>query len=118
MVIRRGQIYDGEFTIERLLEQNICHQAIFYRTEIFYKLGNYDLNYPVCADWELNLRFFARANPRYLERTIASFYGGGISSEKSNDSIGGSLKLRKKIVRQSKIRQFVSRLGFTGIFNV
>jgi glycosyltransferase involved in cell wall biosynthesis len=113
-----GQIYDGEFTIEKLLTQNICHQAIFYRRKMFEKLGKYDLNYPVCADWELNLRFFTRTNPQYLERTIASFYGGGISSEEPIDPIGGNLKLRKRIVRQSKLRQFVSRLGFTGNFNV
>ena len=112
-----GRIYDGEFSIEKLLDQNICHQAIFYRIKMFEKLGKYDLRYSVCADWELNLRFFARTNPQYLERIIASFHGGGISSEEIRDPIGGDLKLRKKIVRQSKLRQFVSSLGLTGNFN-
>jgi glycosyltransferase involved in cell wall biosynthesis len=109
-----GQIYDGEFQVEQILARNICHQAIFYRKKIFDKLGKYNIRYPVCADWELNLRFFPSTNPRYLDRIIANFYGGGISSENVTDSIGDRLIfLRKKFVFEYNFYRLISSIGFT-----
>jgi glycosyltransferase involved in cell wall biosynthesis len=109
-----GQIYDGEFQVEKILARNICHQAIFYRKKIFNKLGKYNICYPVCADWELNLRFFPSTNPRYLDRIIANFYSGGISGENVKDPIGDRLKLlRKKFVFEYNFYRFISSIGFT-----
>ena len=31
-----GKFYDGKFTISKLLTRNICHQAVFYRSEVFF----------------------------------------------------------------------------------
>ena len=75
-----GQIYDGEFNIDKLLQTNICHQAIFYRSSLFKKLGKYNLAYSVCADWGMNMRFFSSTKVRYVDLTIAYFRGGGLSS--------------------------------------
>lgn len=109
-----GQIYDGEFSIEQLLERNICHQAIFYRTKIFEKLGNYNLRYPVCADWELNLRFFPKTKFQYVDRIIANFYGGGISSKVVIDPIGEDLnKLRKKAALEHILYRFMPYMSFS-----
>ncbi len=108
-----GQIYDGEFDIKQLLVKNICHQAIFYRKKLFNKLGKYNLRYPVCADWDLNLRFFPSTKSKYLDRIIANFYGGGISSEPVVDPIGEDLKaLRKKALSKYNLRRFMSLLNF------
>jgi glycosyltransferase involved in cell wall biosynthesis len=104
-----GQIYDGEFNINKLLDRNICHQAIFYKKKIFDKLGKYNLRYPVCADWELNLRFFPRTQSKYLNRIIANFSGGGISSKSLIDPIGQNLSvLRKKALLEYNTYQFIS----------
>jgi glycosyltransferase involved in cell wall biosynthesis len=108
-----GQIYDGEFTIEQLLERNICHQAIFYRTKMFKKLGKYNLRYPVCADWELNLRFFPKTKSKYLDRIVANFYGGGISSKVIIDPIGEDLNiLRKKASIEYLLYRFLPYMSF------
>ena len=40
---KNGQIYDGEFSLSKLIERNICHQAIFYKKEVFDKLGLYNI---------------------------------------------------------------------------
>jgi glycosyltransferase involved in cell wall biosynthesis len=77
---KAGQIYDGGFDIRKLLIQNICHQAIFYRRSLFQKWGMYNINYPINADLDLNLRFFPRTRALYLDRVIAKFAGGGLSS--------------------------------------
>ncbi|MEA5534791.1 glycosyltransferase family 2 protein [Crocosphaera sp. XPORK-15E] len=77
---KAGQIYDGEFNLDKLLQKNICHQSIFYRRSLFKKLGKYNLKYPVCSDWEMNMRFFASTKVYYLDLTVAGFSGGGLSS--------------------------------------
>ncbi len=108
-----GQIYDGEFPFEQLLERNICHQAIFYRTKMFKKLGNYNLRYPVCADWELNLRFFPRTKSKYIDRIVANFYCVGISSKVVIYPIGGELiYLRKKAYFVNILYQFLTFITF------
>lgn len=77
-VVRRstGARHAGEFDIDRLLfETNICHQAIFYRRELFAGIGPYNLRYPVWADWDFNIRCFS--NPalvtRYMDLVIANY---------------------------------------------
>lgn len=93
------QIYDGPFDTQKILLKNICHQAIFYRKSLFQKFGKYKTQYPVCADWELNLRFFLKANPIYLDRVIARFQGGGCSSQVINDPICSVEKLRRRALK-------------------
>jgi glycosyltransferase involved in cell wall biosynthesis len=75
-------LYDGEFTFEKLLSNNISHQAIFYKKKIFDRIGNYNLRYRGYADWDLNIRCFADSGIRtkYLEGVIAEFGADGISS--------------------------------------
>jgi glycosyltransferase involved in cell wall biosynthesis len=108
-----GQIYDGEFPIHQLLDHNICHQAMFYRKRLFDKLGKYNLRYPMCADWALNLRFFPRTKPQYVDRIIADFQGGGISSQPIIDPIGQDLSaLRKKALMEYNLYRLMPFLNF------
>ncbi|OSC39383.1 glycosyltransferase family 2 protein [Mycobacterium decipiens] len=77
--------YAGAFDVDRLLfEQNICHQAIFYRRELFASIGPYNLRYRLWADWDFNIRCFS--NPalvtRYMDIVVANY----------NDTSGLSMK--------------------------
>lgn len=78
--------YDGEFSLSKLAEKNICHQAIFYRREVLLQFGGFNLKYPILADYELNLRLFAnnKVSVKYIDLTIAEFSESGLSS-KSTD---------------------------------
>ncbi|MBW4668545.1 MAG: glycosyltransferase [Cyanomargarita calcarea GSE-NOS-MK-12-04C] len=106
---KAGQVYDGYFDIKKLLTKNICHQAIFYRKELFQRFGKYKLQYPVCGDWEINLRFFSKTDSIYLDRIIAKFYGGGLSSKPENDPIGHDLKkLRQQALKDYYLRKITS----------
>jgi len=109
------RIYDGAFDAEKIISKNICHQSIFYRKTLFQKFGKYKLEYPVCADWELNLRFFLRSEPIYLDRTIAKFYGGGHSSKASNDPICSLEKMRRQSLKGHYFHQLVS--SFQSIYS-
>jgi glycosyltransferase involved in cell wall biosynthesis len=66
----------GVFDLDRLLfETNICHQAIFYRRELFAGIGPYNLRYRLWADWDFNIRCFS--NPalviRYMDLVVAEY---------------------------------------------
>lgn len=68
--------YAGVFDVDRLLfEQNICHQAIFYRRKLFETIGPYNLRYRLWADWDFNIRCFS--NPalvtRYMDIVVANY---------------------------------------------
>lgn len=86
---KEGNIYDGEFSIDKLYTQyNICHQAIFYRREVFEKTGLYNLRYKIWADWDLNIRWFS--NPMiktsYLNHIICLYNNNnGLSIEIDNE---------------------------------
>jgi glycosyltransferase involved in cell wall biosynthesis len=81
---RDGQLYKGIFTVDDLLVNNICHQAIFYRTDVL-KTELFNILYAVCADWDLNMRFFSKYAVCYIEQTIAIFSSNGISSFSRKD---------------------------------
>ena len=90
---KSGSIYDGQFSLAKLLNKNICHQAVFYRAEFARRIGEYDLRYPVCADWDFNLRCWAQAKFRHVDVTVARFHAGGVSSINREDE-----QLRKDFV--------------------
>lgn len=75
-----GQVYNGEFNIERILDINIAHQAIFYHKEVFRKCGLYNIKYKICADHDYNLNVAANFNLRYVDMIIAYFNAGGAST--------------------------------------
>lgn len=70
--------YCGRFTLADMFSRNICHQAIFYDRRIFDVVGDYDLSYRTCADWELNLRCYAdkAVEPLYMELDVAEYDPG------------------------------------------
>ncbi|GHT73767.1 hypothetical protein AGMMS50262_05420 [Bacteroidia bacterium] len=72
---KSNDIYAGEFDRVKLFYQNISHQAIFYKKDIFALIGLFDLKYKVWADWDLNLRCFLHPNilVRYIDRIIANY---------------------------------------------
>jgi len=74
--------YAGLFDNDKLLTMNVSHQAVFYRSDLFRRLGPYDLRYKAYADWDFNLRCFrdAAIRKKYLDRIIAEYGPGGFSS--------------------------------------
>lgn len=77
-----GDLYDGPFTLEKLLEQNICHQAMCYRTSfVREQIGDFNQRYVKSADWDFNLRCWAKGRFEYIDLVIANFAAGGVSTE-------------------------------------
>lgn len=81
-----SNIYDGVFTFEKLLNQNICHQSIFYKKDfIVSNKLSYSLKYPICADWDFNIKAWLKSSFTYIDLVVANFNAGGISSSNIND---------------------------------
>ncbi|MFH4964293.1 glycosyltransferase family 2 protein [Gaetbulibacter sp. M235] len=83
-----GDIYAGEFSLEKLLNQNICHQAMFYKTQFIRKsIGYFNLSYKKSSDWDFNIRCWAKATFDYMDLIVAHFFAGGYSSNIHDASI-------------------------------
>ena len=89
-----ASIYGGSFNLYRILRRNICHQAIFYRCE-FLKKNKLEFNteFLISADWDLNIKCFLLTRPKFIDRTIANFTGGGKSS-RQDDNFARTLQHR------------------------
>lgn len=82
MRIPNQKLHDGPFDLNKIFTTNISHQAIFYRRELFERLGVFDLRFPVYADWEFNIKCMIDPTVRtqYIDTVIARFRLGGTSS--------------------------------------
>jgi glycosyltransferase involved in cell wall biosynthesis len=80
--------YDGAYSVSKILGQNICHQAIFYKRTIFEKVGNFELKYPQLADYQFNLKcwFDSTINIKYVPITVCFFSIGGASTSQSDNA--------------------------------
>jgi glycosyltransferase involved in cell wall biosynthesis len=77
-----GKIYGGSRTYSQLVEKNISHQAIFYRKQLFDRVGYFNTRYKVLADYELNLRIFRDTAivKQFVPIVITLFNDKGISN--------------------------------------
>jgi glycosyltransferase involved in cell wall biosynthesis len=76
-----GQLYGGRFSKYRILEENICHQAIFYPRQV-YKTSDYNLKYPFLADYEYNVRLIGQGcRFRFLNLNVAIYNDSGASAQ-------------------------------------
>lgn len=89
IVVSDGACRGGEFSLQKLLTKgNLCHQTIFYRKRLFSLLGNYNLKYPIIADWDFNIRCFQHpfVQTEYIERSIVIYNDvTGVSSTSRSD---------------------------------
>jgi glycosyltransferase involved in cell wall biosynthesis len=80
------KVYDGPFDEDKILFKNICHQSIFYKKFIHEKMGYYNMEYKLFADWDFNIRCFLNSEikRKYIDVVVANFAEGGLSKD-NND---------------------------------
>jgi Glycosyltransferases involved in cell wall biogenesis len=103
--------YGGVFDLDTLLfERNICHQAIFYRREVFANLGPYNPRYRIWADWDFNIRCFS--NPalvvHHMDIVVADYNDAGGLSLKEDPEL---MKRLPVFILNATKQNWVSRLG-------
>lgn len=117
---KSGTIYDGPFDLPMLLSKNICHQAIFYKSDFARKVGEYNTDYVVCGDWDFNMRCWAQTKFKYIDVTVAKFIAGGLSSTEPQDAqfyrdFGANVL---RYFRLSPLSCLVNAPGFNGLSGV
>lgn len=82
----KNKVYSGRFKWHTLVSKNINHQSIFYPRQVFERY-QYDLNYPILADYDLNLRVWGESQFKfkYIHELIAIHNGTGISNVESDE---------------------------------
>ncbi len=85
--VPEGKPERGEWTPEVFIQANINHQRIFYRKTLFGQYGNYNTDYKIASDHELNIRFFCNGNIRkkYIPHIISKYHSGGFSANKLDE---------------------------------
>jgi glycosyltransferase involved in cell wall biosynthesis len=79
-LLHSGLIYDGPFDHEKISQTNICHQGMFIKKKLYEKLGGFNTNYPVAADYEFNLKCMGMGiSAVYVNETIALYNEKGFS---------------------------------------
>lgn len=106
-------IYDGEFDYEKLCNRSICHQAIFYRKELFEINGCFDTRYVNSADYVFNVILFCSNNKwLYINKIIAIYNEKGTSfRSKDKNFLNDSFA-----IRYDNFRPFVSKYVLSRIF--
>ncbi|WKN33490.1 glycosyltransferase family 2 protein [Porifericola rhodea] len=74
--------YAGEYDALKLIDQNICHQAIFFKKSLFINTGVFNQAYIAHADWAHNLKWFLnkKYKKKYVPHIISNYSDGGLSS--------------------------------------
>ncbi len=92
------QIYDGPFSQLKLMEKNICQQAIFFKKNVFTQLGEFQTEYDSWADWVFNMKWFNSENIhwKYVKNVIAKFNTTGHSCQKADKAF---LKNRTNLIQ-------------------
>lgn len=68
---------------ENLWVDMIPHPTVFVRRNIYDKWGNFNLNYPIVADYEMMLRFYTNGVKfKRLDGVFANFRVGGLTTQK------------------------------------
>jgi glycosyltransferase involved in cell wall biosynthesis len=82
-----GHVYGARFDKSKIAKLNICHQAIFYGSEIFHHVGKFELQYRVLADHALNIKCFAddRIQKIYVDCIISEYEADGFSAHNSDE---------------------------------
>jgi len=88
------------------VNNNICHQSIFYHRSLFDEIGLYnEETYRVYADWEFNIKCLVQNKVRcqYLPITIADFQLGGLSANRKMASL---YKKEKTLIQKRNFKEY------------
>jgi glycosyltransferase involved in cell wall biosynthesis len=103
---KNGDVYAGRFTTQKLLSQNICHQAIFYnRLFVLKNIGNYNLDYVKSADWDYNLKCWAKQEFEFSDLVVANYSVAGFSGNTGDVNLSNDF-----------VNNLINYFGFT-LFN-
>ncbi len=112
--IEDDKIFKVEGVSSDFLETKmIKHPTCFVRKRAYERCGKFDLNYKLCADYELMLRF-KQNNLKFkmLEKVLANYRLGGLTFRKRNSSYFEEKDIQHKYNVISFKRKIIDKIGF------
>ena len=112
----KHMVFKGAYNLERLNSQNICHQAMFFRRQLFSIMGSFNLRYKILSDWHFNIRLFSQYahRTRYINVPVAFFTAGGVSSLDEPEFHKWRVKFYKKyFMRKNSANGFIFFLKYS-----
>ena len=83
---------------------NLAHVSSLHNRRLYYRYGNYDINYKICGDYELLLRPKENLKVKFVDQLFANMAIGGISyGSFSALSEARTAKLRHKVSKPSVV---------------
>lgn len=80
--LTRRLLWEGKLS-HRWHDRFPCHQATLTKRSLLQRLGGYASGLEICADHDFLLRAFDEgATMRYVDETIAHYFGGGMSAQR------------------------------------
>lgn len=75
--------YENVKDIFYFVNENICHQCIFYHRSLFKEYGGFSQDYKIFADWDFNINTIVEKKVKtiYAPLIISRFQFGGLSSD-------------------------------------
>ncbi|WP_231490258.1 glycosyltransferase family 2 protein [Pedobacter sp. Leaf170] len=107
----QSQIVGELYNIDILLSKNICHQSIFYKNEVFKKIGKFKEVYVAAADWQHNIRWMKnrRIKSKYVSEIVATYNPYGFSSY-IDDKLFHQYRNWNRLVRARKSISLLDKL--------
>jgi glycosyltransferase involved in cell wall biosynthesis len=95
-----------------IIQNNICHQSIFYHKSLFEKFGRYSDAFKIYADWDFNIKCLVtnKVAAIYLPTVICKFQLGGACSTSSIRSV---CRREKKFLIKKHYPQFLLILSLS-----
>lgn len=115
----KQRIFGGSRTYDELISRNINHQSIFYRKNIFERMGLFNLRYKILSDYQFNLQIFR--NPflikKYVPGIITLYYDKGRSNQIIDgnfyeDQLDHFLSVDKLSAKDGRLQKYFFFYGF------
>lgn len=112
LFLHSNKIYDGKFDNIKMCEKSICHQAIFYRSELFQKYGSFSTEFKTASDHILNLKIYC-SDPLswlFVDEIIAIYNEKGTSEFAESKFLDESFKIRYENFRKLNSKFILSKI--------
>lgn len=98
-----GNRYSGSFELDSLMfAANVPHQSLFYRRDLFHRIGWFNVRYPLWADWDFNVRCAMHGGlvVRSTPAVIAEVPLGGVGNRGFDAELAKWLPAARKYARR------------------
>ncbi|MBF4517622.1 glycosyltransferase [Flavobacterium sp. ANB] len=111
-------VFDGVFDDVKMYDRTICHQAIFYRKEVFVEYGNFSIEYKTASDHIFNVYVYC-FNPKawhYINQIVAIYNEKGASEFADAKFLDDCFEICYKNFKKLKSKFILGKIFWSSFF--